>query len=179
MAFIKNEKRGDPLDLLGIDELVSLIDDGKVDLFTSTITIIEVLESSLPSDAKIKFQNIFDRKNFHLVDVSREIVKISHEIRSHYFSLSNGSPIIDVPDVIHLSTAINQGCGKLYTFDGTKEKEAFSKLLSLPVPIIGKYRLSIEKPAPGKLQLPIEFPTKAISDDLTESEGETEELKDE
>ena len=152
LSYLKGENRPDPLDMLGVEELVQLIDDEDVDLVTSTISLTEVLASTLPPDAKGKFNSLFGRRNIHLVEVSKEIALIAHELRDYYKNVNDGMPTITTPDAIHIATAIKMSCSKLYTFD-ENDKRKNRALIPLAQPLIGKYQISILKPRASATQL--------------------------
>jgi predicted nucleic acid-binding protein len=145
IAYLKNEIRQDPNDLAGINELFTLFDMGQLDIWTSTITIVEILETSITQEIYNKFQSFFSKRNFHPVDVTRRIAEISAEIRSHYYQA--GLSTISTPDCIHIATAIYSKCGILYTFDGGGTRPG---ILTLTNPIAGHYPLRIQKPIPTK-----------------------------
>jgi len=151
IAYLNDEIRDDPLDMLGIDELATLFDMGQIDLVTSTITITEVLRTSIKPEDYQRFRLLFSRKNCHLVDVTRKIAEISHEIRNFYYQPPAAT--LTVPDCIHLATAIWFQCGAFYTFNGEGKRPG---LLSLNNPIANLYDLQIQKPTPtSPPQLPL------------------------
>ncbi len=155
LAHLKDETREDPNDMLGVNELATLFDQGQLDLATSVITFTEVLESSIPSEEYIRFRKIFSRKNSHLIDVHREIAEISHKIRNFYYDPTGKKPTVHTPDAIHLATAIWFECSVLYTFDG----EGGRGLLQLSQPIADVYSMPIQRPAPTQPpQLPLDLP---------------------
>ncbi len=154
LAYLKDEDREDPQDMLGVQELATLFDQGQLDLATSVITFTEVLEGSIPPEDYRNFRNIFSRKNSHLIDVHKEIAEISHTIRDFYYdpNRKSSTSTIRTPDAIHLATAIWFGCGVFYTFDG----EAGHGLLQLSQPIADVYSMPIQRPAPTQPpQLPL------------------------
>lgn len=154
IAHLKDEQRQNPRDMQGVNELANLFDQGQLELTTSTITITEVLESTISPVAYRMFRSLFSRRNFHLIEVSREIAEISHEIRNFYYDESMGQPTVKTPDAIHLATAIWFQCGVFYTFDGT----AGRGLIQLSQPIANQYPLNIQKPTPNQPpQLPLNF----------------------
>ena len=147
IAHLKNEVRQDPQDMLGINELVDSFDLGQIDLVTSTITFTEVLRTTITPQDYERFKSFFFRRNCHLMDVTRRIAEISHEIRNFYYQ--PGGPVLGTPDCIHLATAISFQCDVLYTFDGCG-KSTKPGLLSLHSPIANRYDLSIQKPIPTR-----------------------------
>lgn len=155
LSYLKGENRPDPLDMLGVEELVQLIDDEDVDLVTSTISLTEILASTLPPDAKGKLNSLFGRRNIHLVEVSKEIALIAHELRDYYKNVNDGLPTLTTPDAIHIATAIKMSCSKMYTFDENDRKKKSRAILPLAQPLIGKYQISILKPRASAAQMPL------------------------
>ncbi|HZZ37743.1 MAG TPA: PIN domain-containing protein [Acidobacteriaceae bacterium] len=125
--------------------LETLCDDGDVYIFTPSITLIEVLACKLTPEQETLFQGMLQRSNVEVVSVSRRIATIAREIRNHYRMIGEE---IAVPDSIHIATAIHFGATALHTYDGCGKRKRKMDLLSLPVPIIGKYDLTICKPTP-------------------------------
>jgi predicted nucleic acid-binding protein len=143
LALLKGEIRQDPQDLFGIDELVDLFELGQIELVTSTITLTEVMRTSIKPEDYLKFRSFFSRRNCHLADVTTNIAEISEEIRSYYFQ--PGGSTISTPDCIHLATAISWPCDVFYTFDGEGNRPG---LLTLTNPIANRYSIIISKPIP-------------------------------
>ena len=85
--------------------------------------------------------------------MSRRIVIIDNEIRDYIYDGIN--PNLDLPDAIHLASAISFNCISLYTLDGTREDRKGLGLLQVEQPIAGKYNIQILKPYP---KLPPELP---------------------
>ncbi|MBW8011690.1 MAG: type II toxin-antitoxin system VapC family toxin [Chloroflexi bacterium] len=153
IAHLNNEHRADPLDMQGVGELVRLIDQEQLEIVTSTITIVEVLESRIQLNAYEIFREYFGRRNVHLLDVTREIAELSHEIRDYYQDDSSGLTTVSTPDAIHLATAITFECDIFHTFDEINRPTRPRALIPLPQPIAGRYAIPIQKPTPGQLAL--------------------------
>jgi predicted nucleic acid-binding protein len=144
IAHVKNEPRQDPLDMAGVSELACSFTFGQIELVTSTITITEVLRTSIGPENYEKFRKLFSWKNFQLIDVSKKIAEISHEIRDTF--RGNQGATLQTPDCLHLATAIWFKCQTFYTFDGCDQKRP--GLLSLSNSFEQQYNLIIKKPVP-------------------------------
>ena len=157
LAHLKNEQRSDPSDMAGVNDLVDKIDRGETHLATSVISLAEVLESSLSSDARDKFEDLWKRRNCHLVEVNRKIAEIAHNIRDYYRrqQQKDGLPTLSTPDAIHVATAISFDCERLYTFDRKDRPGKTRALIPLSPLVAGQYQLIIEKPTPAGGQLPL------------------------
>lgn len=155
LALLKREQRDDPNILLGIQEQAKLFDEEKIDIATSTISIAEILPHHRNNPAGIleRFLEITEHKNFHFIEVSRRIVVIANEIRDYIYDGIN--PNLDIPDAIHLASAISLNCSCIYTLDGTRVDRKGLGLLQVKRPVAGKYDIQISKPSP---KLPPELP---------------------
>ena len=148
IAHFKNETRPDPLDMQGVQELVKKIDEGKLHLVTSVITLTEVLQSHMGTENQTLFKQLFQRRNCHLVDVTSKIAEISHDIRDYYQQQKqvDNLPTVTTADAIHLATAIDFSCSHFYTFDENDERNKRRALIPLGPTIGGKYTLPTQKP---------------------------------
>ena len=113
IAWLKNEKRK-PGEMEGLAEVVSMIDKKEAVLITSVVTRTEVLESSLSTENRGMFDNLFKRTNCKMVDLNAPIGELAHDIRE-YYKLQGKN--IKTPDCQHLATAIAYECDELHTFD--------------------------------------------------------------
>lgn len=113
IAWLSDEERpsGEMEDLAGV---VTEISNAEAFLYTSVMTQTEVLSGTLSKSAQEIFDKIFRRKNIYMVDVTRDISKLAHDIRDHY--LKKGVKI-KTPDATHLATAIIYGADEFHTFD--------------------------------------------------------------
>ena len=123
----------------------ALVDEGDVYIFTPAITLIEVLSCYLSPDQESAFQALLQRSNVEVVSVTRRIADRAREIRNSY---REQKMEIAVPDSIHLATAIHYGANALHTYDGCGQQRRRTDLLSLKLPLIGKYDLTICTPRP-------------------------------
>jgi len=144
ISYITNEKRSDERDMAGVEELVRLIDMDQYVLVTSVITIAEVLEKSTGCKAYQNFRDFFKRPNSLLVDITRPIAEIAHDIRND-FTLGKDQKL-STPDSLQIASAIHARCSVFYTFDGCSAKK--DGILQLHDQILAKYSLEICKPEP-------------------------------
>lgn len=162
LGYLQDEKRNDPMDMLGVQELVTRIDKDDLQLVTSVVTLCEVLESRLTVDQKSKFESLFRRRNFHLVDVHSRIARIAHDIRDYYqqMKVNDNLPTVGTPDALHLGTAIYMECTRFYTFDEKDEPRKRRAIIPLSPVVAEQYNLIIEKPTPT--QIPLLFPEEPL-----------------
>ena len=166
LAWLKDEHRYDPLDLQGIQAHVESLNRGQIQIVTSTLTLVEVLQSTLDEGQSEEFSRLFRRQDCHLIPVSIPIARIASEIRNHYKERAEVDELLTVstPDAIHLATAIwFPGCSELYTFDEVNKKGRPRALIPLSGTVAAQYPLVIAKPTPG--QLALSMTTPATGDD--------------
>ncbi len=144
IAYAKNEDRSDPSDMTGIDELVRSFEMNQYELVTSVITIPEVLENSTGTKAYQIFLDIFKKPNVLLVDITRSIAEIAHNIRNQY-PLDNNQRL-STADSLQIAAAVFSKCSTFYTFDGCSTKK--NGILQLHDQIMDSYDLEILKPSP-------------------------------
>ena len=128
IAWLKGEERPNKADLDGITYLVEEWDEGRLTIVTSTITRIEVLDSTLTVDQATQFALSLRRSTLRVIGVMTPIADIAHALRDFYTS-----PRLSTPDAIHLATAIAAECDAFFTFDGTDT----SKKKTLPLLPLG------------------------------------------
>lgn len=104
-------------------------------LVTSTVTLTEVLDCTLPPLAAQQFEDIFKRPNVQQVSLDQRIAKLSQQIRSYYHN--KGGQKIWTADAQHLATAIMTNCDEFHTLDGFKRDKKLSRLLSLGDSVAG------------------------------------------
>ena len=156
IAWLKDEQRPDPLDLDGIAYLVEEWDAGRLVIATSTITRIEVLESSLTPDQAAQFKLALRRSTMRVDAATSPVTDLAHDLRNYY-----ADPRLSTPDAIHMATAIAAGCDTFFTFDGTdpSDRKKARKLLPLGPSLLGQYTLAIAPPRrPATKQAPLPFP---------------------
>lgn len=128
-------------------------DDDEIAILTSVVTHVEVLECKLTEDQKAKFLAMMQRHNMVPYSVNSGIAKLAREIRDYYQVLfdknkqPDGTSLTErmqVPDAIHLATAMHYELPELHTYDGNSKKPKKTDLLKLPRPILGDPNRDIE-----------------------------------
>lgn len=144
----------------GIAEQIARFERQQSHLATSVLTLTEMLQSKIPPEVREKFETLFNRRNFHLVDVNRRIATLASEIRDFYQNVGDGYRTVSTPDAIHLATAIYFECNVFYTFDGAGKvrRNEDRRLLTLNGTIANRYRLTIMKPK--VVQPALKFPER-------------------
>ena len=128
LAWLKGEDNGASVNE-GIKEAVDENWDGKLLIVTSTITLIEVLESSLTDEQEVRFQQSF-RKQLHVLrDVDPAVAVKARVFRGSF--MAPGSKRLAVPDAIHLATAAIYKCDEFWTLDGGGKDKRHIGLLEL------------------------------------------------
>ncbi len=146
LAWIKNENRPDR-EIAGVEYCIDRIESGEIKAITSVSTLIEICEGEIPPDKKaILDQTLGPRRSLEQVAVDQRIATLAQDIRTHYRLKGRR---LELPDAVHLATAIRYRVDSLYTFDG-------DDLLRLNGDIAG-YPLVICKP-PLPIQGTLSFP---------------------
>ena len=171
IAWLMNEARAKK----EMDELArqqTFFDSGRIHLCTSTIAIVEVLESTLPAGTPERWQKVLQRQNFHLDQVTLRISRKAHAIRDYFRNLPDGNGTFSTPDAIFMATAIEAGCDYFYTFDGSDgQKKKRNSRTILPFAQIIKAQFGLEvlrpwlDPDPNKN---LEFPFEEEKEDEAE-----------
>lgn len=164
IAYLSAEKRpGD--EMLGVKEHVRMFEAGEAICVTSVLTLSEILHLN-GQDAEQKVNQVFQRRIYQPIEVSKEIGLLARKIRAHYLTqpTAPGAGTIRTPDAIHLATAIAMKCDSLFTFDGLRDPNAGPRqvggLLKLNgQKIAGQYDLRIlVPPEPPQIKLPLGTP---------------------
>jgi len=146
LALLKDEKRDDPNIMLGIKEQAKLFDEGKIDIATSTLILAEILphHEDNPPNLLDNFLAMTERRNFHFVEPTMQVVLLANKIRDaiHHRDYPN----LDIPDSIHLASAIASKCQTFYTLDGSREDRKGLGLLQVPQSIKDEHNILISKP---------------------------------
>ena len=99
-----------------IEGIIQRARDGKVTIYTSVITIAEVLTEKLPAKQRKDFEGCFRFGEHELYDVDVRIAQKASKIREIALALHNGKKI-KTPDAIHIATAQIIGVEQLHTLD--------------------------------------------------------------
>lgn len=127
---------------------------------TSVASRGEILECKLDPQKAELLKLLFKRRNVQALDVTARIMDIAHEIRNYYQELKDSKEsalnTIELPDTIHLATAIFFQCDAFYTFDDSNDKKSKKRgLIALSGRIAERYRMKICKPESDQLGLPM------------------------
>ena len=135
--------------LPSMKEIIRLNKERSNMIITSTITIIEVLESKLTADQEKAFRECFKSPKHALYDVDPPIADRARELRDYYVRHPIGKRSLSTPDAIHLATALIHGADTFHTFDNGKSKDDEGKkgipLLDLKNKVAG-HSLEIRTP---------------------------------
>ena len=130
---------------------------------TSIITRTEILECELTAQQRDTMERLIRPPKVQVKDVTTLITELTHEIRNYYQQLKQSGqsqlPTVEMPDAMHLATAIHYQCPIFFTFD-EKDKtgggggRAKRGLIPLSPIVAGAYPLTICKPYAKSLGLP-------------------------
>lgn len=143
----RNQSRPDSNAVFGLMQNVL---QNQVNLVTSQITRLEILECKTDSTAYKTWIRLQGRRNVAVQAATSKIMDITLEIRDYYQSQKESGAIskrtISVPDAIHVATAIYYNVDEMFTFDAGKTDKKTLSPSDLVSPIAGKYVLNISVP---------------------------------
>lgn len=153
LAYLIDEKRqGDEMD--GVYEQIRRVDAMEAQMVISTIGRIEILDVTLDQSQQDKFRLLMAKPNVHVHSVTVAISDMAHEIRARTYAMmpQDRFPSVDVPDAIHLATAVWAQCDKFLTFDDKSKKVVTARakrgLLGLSPWKQGGHEIILCKPEP-------------------------------
>lgn len=147
LAWLMDERDWPTEVLIGIQDVVSEVENNKAILFTSSLTRSEIFTGKLSTEQKEKYAKLMQRRNLTEIIPDQRVMDRSSAIREHY-STSTPKRRISTPDGIHLATAIIYKADEFQTMDGLeKGGTKLTKLLALSGNVAG-YNLAIVQPYP-------------------------------
>lgn len=142
-----NQARKEPTAVAGLMQMVL---SNQVNLITSQITRLEVLESKTDDTMYCTWLRLQSRKNVAVQAATVKVMDLTLEIRDYYQNQRELGLVekrtISVPDAIHVATAIYHRADELFTFDAGKTDKKTLSPSDLESPIAGKYNLKISAP---------------------------------
>ncbi|WP_083861501.1 type II toxin-antitoxin system VapC family toxin [Microvirga lotononidis] len=142
-----NQGRGDAHDVGGI--ISELCSDRFIGV-TSVITKLEVLECKNDPTMWAVWQRLQARSNFQVLPVLDRIGDCAYKIRNFYQAQKDAGAITkkapQVPDTIHIATAIHAGCDYMVTSDAGRMDSKHLSPLELNGMVANLWPLRIERP---------------------------------
>jgi predicted nucleic acid-binding protein len=168
LAWIGNENRK-PGEMEGIQEDVRQFDDGEIVLVTSALTWAEMFkaEEAFGVRARQRLTRFFNRPNVVKVAADLVVTRLASEIRAFYQQKKDGLPTVELPDAIHLASAILYQVRAFHTFDendSTKPGRPKRGLLGLNGNVAGRALVIRKPPAPDQPSLRLVMPSQRRSD---------------
>lgn len=142
IAWIKNERRSNPLEMDGILECVERAERGETLIVTGQIVKPELMTVRLETEQRALLDRLMMRRCAQILSDNPRIMDLAGEIRAFYLDQGHGKTL-SVPDAVHLATAIYYRVDAFYTFD--KGKRGGLGLLQLDGNV-GGHNLHICKP---------------------------------
>ncbi|BBE34735.1 type II toxin-antitoxin system VapC family toxin [Sphingosinicella microcystinivorans] len=162
IAMLTGEQRqGD--ESLHVSGFAGELERKEVIAVTSALTKGEILECTLTDQQKLIMDRLIRPPKVQTKDVSSPILEIATEIRNYYQSEKQAGttnlPTLELPDAIHLATAIYYDCPRMFTFDEKDVPNTRSRpkrgLIPLSGNVAGRYPIVIEKPFSRSMGLPL------------------------
>ncbi len=166
LAWIQEEKppKRKPGDMEGIESVIKSLSRGELLILTSVLTHTEVLASKMNDRAKKRYGDIFERPDVIEIAVDHTIAILASEIRDFYIQAKDNLPegqrkaamIVDIPDSLHVATAITYEAEEFQTFDGDDGGRP-NGLLRLGDQV-ATYTLKVRKPVDSEHALLLNVP---------------------
>lgn len=121
---------------------------------TSALTRGEILECTLTEQQRGVMERLLRPPKTQIKDVSPPVIAIATEIRNFYQKQKlegvTNLPTVELPDALHLATAIYFECPTMFTFDENERPEPKSRPKRALIPLSGiiaeRFELKIIKP---------------------------------
>ena len=133
-------------DIWFIGKLFTAAIDGKVEILTSTLSIAECthIEGALDEEIKQGFRRLLTSGQYVLL--IQDTVLVAEHARSlrwvHEVNLRG-------PDSVHVASAISEGCGEFWTFDG-KIPKFTQRLEALGLSVLGEGAMKRTRELPSE-----------------------------
>lgn len=163
IAWVKDEKRDDPAEMDGLEEVAELAEKGKAVIMTSVLWRAEFWAADLTTGQKRKLREIFDYRLIEELGIDSRVMDLAGEIRAYHKKGRDAARLknIRTPDAIHLASAILYEAVEFHTFDGKKGGgKTPGGLLSLDGNVAG-HVLRICAPQAQQLRLKYSFGDEA------------------
>lgn len=173
IAWIKDEKRADPAEMDGLEEVVELAEKGKAVIMISVLWRAEFWAADLTAGQKKKLREIFDYRLIEELGIDSRVMDLAGEIRAYHKKGTGPAQLknIRTPDAIHLASAINYEADEFHTFDGKKGAgKSHGGLLSLDGNVAGRV-LRICAPQAQQLRLKYSYGDDEAAEPPPESLG--------
>lgn len=135
IAHLRREQTKRPEALFHLKQMLESARDGDLEIVTSSLVVVEVLDTHLSTEAQQDFERMtnYGVRGISIVDPNIMIMRKAREIREQF---KENSELWDAlttctPDSIHLATALAANCEKFYTFDGIAPRDAKATALKL------------------------------------------------
>lgn len=143
----RNQARKDSSSVSGLMQQVL---ENQVNLITSQVTRLEILQCKTDETAYRTWERLQARRNVVIQPATIKVMDLTLEIRDYYQRKRDLGDFkkrtISVPDAIHVATAIYHGADEMFTFDAGKTDKKTLSPSDLISPIAGQYDLKISAP---------------------------------
>jgi predicted nucleic acid-binding protein len=119
----------------------------EIRVFTSVLTVAEIMMSQLPAGAEALFELFLQRPNCTKIGIDMRVAKLASSLRDYYYRERDDKLTLSVPDSLQVATAILYKADEFHTFDEFDNRPY--KWLAL-IPLSGNvagHKLTICKPS--------------------------------
>lgn len=144
LAWLLGERQWPETVIAGIEDVILNLENGKLQLLTSSITRSEVFQGRLTTDQKNLWASMMRRSDVLAVAADDRVNDRSSAIREYHQSRAVK---ILTPDAIHLATAVLYKADEFQTMDGLDKSGKAKRILGLNGDV-GGYPLFVTHPYP-------------------------------
>jgi predicted nucleic acid-binding protein len=145
LAWLQDERFWPASVIAGLEDVVTAVEVGTVVLFTSITTRGEIFMGNLTQAQKEKWAKLMRRSNVQEVNSDARIFDRASAIREWHH---NKGQRVELPDALHLATAIIYKADEFQTLDGLKKEGRKAKGLLVLSGDVQGYNLKIVHPYP-------------------------------
>lgn len=131
-----------------IQRQVRAFDGGNLDIYTSSITMIEICDAKLDPSQRASFDGMTRRSNFVWIEPTHQICALASQLRAEFAELKPDGTfkkVWMVPDAIHLASAVSMGLKSLITLDSEGNKKTLA-MTAKSQDIKNRYQLEVSRP---------------------------------
>lgn len=120
LAWLRKETTRKPGEMEGIHDCLERLKKRQISIMTSVITYTEITSLKIPAGVETMLEEVLQRPNCAKLGVDMRVAKLARDLRNYYLDKTSqySGKTLNVPDSIHLATAILYRANEFHTFDG-------------------------------------------------------------
>jgi len=148
LAWLKNETTRKSGEMEGIHDCLERLKKRQINIMTSVITYTEITSLKVPAGVDTMLEEVLQRPNCAKIGVDMRVAKLARDLRNYYLEKPDkySGKTLNVPDSLHLATAILYRAQEFHTFDETNNSKYQTIGLLQLNGDVGGHKLTICKP---------------------------------